>query len=82
MGIDIVGLWPRRMLCIKPMHCRGRIGQGVSAWSGSGDDGRDCRVVGYSMAEADFAIWRRTNFWILPVDVLGISRKMKVFGTL
>ena len=38
--------------------------------------------LNYSIASADRAICRSTNFWILPVDVRGNSRNTKLFGTL
>src|SRR5271157_3655905 len=36
----------------------------------------------HSIAEADFACWRRMNFWIFPVEVFGSVPKITVFGAL
>ena len=34
------------------------------------------------MAAIDFACWRSTNFWILPVEVFGSVAKITLRGTL
>ena len=36
----------------------------------------------HSIAEADLAISRRANFWILPVEVLGSTQNSMNLGTL
>ncbi len=36
----------------------------------------------YPIADADFACSRRTNFWILPVEVLGSTQNSTCLGTL
>src|SRR5262245_46157539 len=40
------------------------------------------KTARYSIAEADFARCRSTNFWILPVDVLGSTPKITRLGAL
>ncbi len=39
-------------------------------------------VARYSIADTDFACSRSTNFWILPVEVLGSTQNSTYFGTL